>query len=328
MTLPFRLPVPEQGALDLDLHLLTSLFGTGPFTSAQAGAAGVGRKRLQALALGGWVTSQLQRVYRVGGSVIGLEERSRLAAVLLPPGAAVARRSAAWLHGFDARWPGESHAPMELECVFDPASPFVRRAGVRCFRSELRKEDVSWAAGVRVTTPARTAADLLRFVDPPLALAAADAMAAKKLIQPGDVLEVLQRRRGERFVGRAWRLAGWIEARSESFGESWLRLRLLEAGFPRPVAQVAIRGPGGQIVYRIDLGWPSARVGVEYDGEEYHSGAERLEEDRLRRERLQRDFGWHVVGVGRGEVLGTHLDLERGVGELLGRAPAIRRRRW
>lgn len=328
MTLPFRLPAPEQGARNLDLHLLVSVFGDRPFTTAQAVAAGVGRKRLRALLLSGGVSSQVLGVHRVGPPVTGVEERARLAAAVLPPGGVVARRTAAWLHGIDARWPGDSGAPVEVECLFDRSAPFARRSGVNGFRSDLDPADVTWAGGVRVTTPGRTAADLLRFIDAPLALAAADALAARKLIRVGDVRRVLERHRGERFVGPAWRLAGWIEPRAESVGESWLRLRLLEAGFPRPAAQVVVRGPGGRAVYRIDLGWPSLRVGVEYDGEEFHSGAGRVEEDRLRRERLERDFGWHVVGVGRGEVLGTHLDLEHGIGELLGRAPTLRRRRW
>lgn len=319
MTLPFPLPAPGDGAR-LDLHVLRSVFGDGPFTTRQAERAGVGRRRLRALVLDGGVSSQVTGVHRVGADAVDSEDRARLVALVLPSGATAVRRTAAWIHGFDVRRPAASGLPLPVECVVGRDTPRVRRAGVRCFRADLGRDDVSCVAGVPCTTPTRTAADLFRFVDPPMALAAADAMARRRLLRADDVRQGLR--------GPALRSAGWIEPRSESFGESWLRLRVLDAGFPRPVAQVPIREPGGRVVYRIDLGWPHVRVGVEYDGEEYHSGAGHREADRRRRERLARDFGWQVVGVGRGEVLGPRLDLERGIGELLGRAPTIRRRRW
>jgi very-short-patch-repair endonuclease len=81
-------------------------------------------------------------------------------------------------------------------------------------------------------------------------------------------------------------------------------------------------------LYRLDMGWPERRIAVEYDGEEFHSAPEHRVRDAARRTHLAREFGWHAVGVGEGEVLGASLDLERGVGELLGLEPQIRRRRW
>jgi hypothetical protein len=81
-------------------------------------------------------------------------------------------------------------------------------------------------------------------------------------------------------------------------------------------------------VYRLDLGWKRRRIGIEYDGMEFHSsGADRLRDER-RRDRLARQFGWHVVGVGKGEVLGSSVKLELGIGELLGMRPSISRRTW
>jgi hypothetical protein len=142
------------------------------------------------------------------------------------------------------------------------------------------------------------------------------------------VLYTLERWPGHRFVAQARRLASWIEPLSESFGESWLRLRLLEAGFPRPTAQIPILDNSGRLVYRLDLGWEDRRLGIEYDGVEFHSSQSALITDLRRREHLRTDFDWQVVGVGRGEVLGLSMRLEEGVGELVGMAPAISRRTW
>jgi hypothetical protein len=76
------------------------------------------------------------------------------------------------------------------------------------------------------------------------------------------------------------------------------------------------------------MGWRRERVAVEYDGAEFHSDPAHLEHDERRRAELADEHGWRVVGVGKGEVLGLGLTLERGVGELLGLEPATRSRRW
>ncbi len=51
-------------------------------------------------------------------------------------------------------------------------------------------------------------------------------------------------------------------------GESWLRLRIVDAGFPRPVVQIEVLDADGRCVYRLDLGWPDRRLAVEYDGQD------------------------------------------------------------
>src|SRR3954451_4901179 len=99
--------------------------------------------------------------------------------------------------------------------------------------------------------------------------------------------------------------------------------RLLEPEELPATAQIWVPEAG----YRLDLGWKKLRVAVEYDGEEFHGSPAQQRHDGARRDELSR-FGWLVVGVGRGEVLGRSLVLERGVGELLGLEPKIRRRLW
>jgi very-short-patch-repair endonuclease len=132
---------------------------------------------------------------------------------------------------------------------------------------------------------------------------------------------------GGRNIAIARRLIRWAEPLTESPGESWLRLRILDAGFPRPDAQVRILDASGRLVYRLDLGYRELRLGLEYDGQEFHDSAEDREHDARRRQRLDREFGWETHGFGRGDVLGRVPTVELVVGGLLGLEPRLPRRR-
>lgn len=246
--------------------------------------------------------------------------RVRHLAPLLPPGAALAHRSAAALHGIGLRMPHERGLAHPVEVVVPAGTAPVRRSGVRCFAADLAG-DVVLVEGVPVTSLLRTVLDTARFAPPPLALAVLDLAARRGLFSPVQALLRLDAVPGQRGVARARRLVALTDPGAESPGESWLRLRLADAGFPRARTQIPVAG------YRLDLGWPARRLAVEFDGREFHEGTRALAHDRRRREHLA-ERGWTVVGVGAGEVLGRSLHLELGVGELLGLAPQLRARRW
>ncbi|WP_369052736.1 hypothetical protein [Kineococcus terrestris] len=253
------------------------------------------------------------------------DEHHRAAALgeLLPAGAALARRTAAHRHGFRLRMPHERTTDLPVECVVPTGRDPVRRSGVRSWTAALPGEDVELLDGLPTTTALRTCLDVARWETPPLGLAMLDRALRVGLLDPEAALQQLERQAGERFVARARRLLLLCDAGAESPGESWLRLRLADAGFPPPVTQVLVprrrRAP-----LRLDLGWPDRGVGVEYDGREHHEGAAAVAHDAARREELLA-LGWTVVGVHAGHVLGRSTELERGVGELLGLEPVLRR---
>lgn len=243
----------------------------------------------------------------------------------VPPGAVVAGRSAAWAHGVDVRGLGPP-APSVVECVASTRPRPGRRAGLRS-RGEAVDGDVTEVGGVPCTTPLRTAVDLLFQVPRPLALAAADAMAHAGAFTADALAAAVERHADRTGFRRARRLAAACEPLAESFGESHTRLRILDAGFPRPVAQVPL-GAGGRVEFRIDLGYPWLRVGVEYDGLEHHSTARDLRADEARRARIRDTYGWTLLVAGRGDVLGRSMHLELALGEVLGQEPRNRRRTW
>jgi AbiEi antitoxin C-terminal domain len=272
---------------------------------------------------------QLLRGVYLGANVeLTVEMRCAAVALVLPSGAAIARRTAAWLFGVDARLPGEHHSPVVLECVVPHGIEPLSRPGVRCYGTRLTAEDLCQIQTLPCTTPTRTALDLLRWLPAHMGLGAADALAHRGLVTGGELLAATERFAGDRGIAQARRLAGLLEPKTESFGESWTRLRLIEAGFPPPTAQIPVLDAGGSVIYRLDLGWLERKLAAEYDGLEFHSSPEQLAHDGRRRERLASEFGWTVIGLTMGDVLGRSMHLELGFGELLGLQPAISRRRW
>jgi hypothetical protein len=257
-----------------------------------------------------------------------VDVRCAAVSLVLPSGAAIARRTAAWLFGVDGRQPGEQDAPVALECVVPAGTEPLSRPGVRCYATPLDAADVGEIGGVPCTTPLRTCLDLLRWLRPHMGLGCADALAHRGLVSCEEVLVACERFAGGRGIAQARRLAGYLEPLTESFGESWTRLRMLDAGFPRPTAQIPVVGDDGRVVFRLDLGWPDRLLAAEYDGMEFHASAERQRHDARRREQLATRFGWTAIGVTGADVLGRSMQLERGFGELLGVEPAIGRRIW
>lgn len=89
-------------------------------------------------------------------------------------------------------------------------------------------------------------------------------------------------------------LIGQADPRAESPPETWLRLACLDFGLPAPEPQIWVRGADG-INYRMDLGWEEAKVALEYDGVEFHTGAH-LERDRRKLNALIA-AGWAVYSM-------------------------------
>ncbi|MFI7589616.1 hypothetical protein ACIB24_21320 [Spongisporangium articulatum] len=261
------------------------------------------------------------------GEPLDLLARASAASMVLPPGGAIGRRTAAELMEVDPRLPSERDRQLDVECLVPTGVTPIRHRGIRCYATDLRESEIDESSGLPMTTPDRTLADLLRWLAPHMGLAIADRMARRRLVDVDAVEAILDRWDGHRHVATARRLLSYVDAKSESYGESWLRLRILDAGFPRPTCQIPIEENGREI-YRLDLGWPDLRIAVEYDGEDFHGSPEQRRHDAERRSDMFERHGWNVVGVGKAYVLGPTMHLELGIAEMLGVVPRIRRRTW
>ncbi len=218
----------------------------------------------------------------------------------------IAGQAAAALH--DARWV-DRDTPIEM--FHDNARP---PRGVIVYRETLLVDEVVELAGLPVTTAARTAFDLARHAPLRTAVARLDALARATAITERDVAAVADQHRFVRGLAQLRRAVALMDAGGQSPRESYLRLTLLEAGFPRPTTQIPVYTPQG--IYYLDMGWEDVMVAVEYDGEQHLRNPEQWAHDIARLEHLQQ-AGWIVI-----RVVKTH-----GVGEIIARVAAARRER-
>lgn len=200
--------------------------------------------------------------------------------------AVITGRAAAALHG--AKWV-DAYAPIEL---LWRNNHYPRGTIVRDER--FQHDEVTSIDGLKVATPARAGFDLARHVPRAVAVAHLDALARATAIAPGDVMYLVDRYSGARGNECARTATNLMDAGAESPKESWLRLLLIDAGFPRPTTQ--IRVTDGAMTACVDMGWEHTKIGVEYDGDHHRTSRRQFVKDIARIEMLERN-GWIIVRV-------------------------------
>lgn len=192
-------------------------------------------------------------------------------------------RAAAALHG--ALWV-DACTPVELlwkNCR--PPEGIIARA------DRYTCDDVVEIDGMAVASVERTAFDLGRHLRRDIAISHLDALARATGLAPQDVLFVAARYRGARGVRRLGLALDLMDAGAQSPKETWLRLLLIGAGFPRPTTQIPVLDGYGDPFAYLDMGWEDARIAVEYDGDQHRSDRARYVWDEKRLRRLRR-LGW------------------------------------
>lgn len=245
----------------------------GPFTIAEAEAAGVSKGQLRGTAwrrvCPGW--------YCWAG--YPLTETARLIPIArgLPEGFAFAGPVAARLHDLDVPIPGRP------EVIVPAPTATSERVTAIVRREQLDPSDVVWRKGFPVTSAVRTCFDLAARLPLGDGVVALDQALAAGLVDLPVLQAFLTARAGTNGVVRARRAISLAEPRSESPMETRLRLLLELSGLPRPQAQVDLFSPSGRFVARVDLFYPSPGLAIEYDGENHR---DRLVEDNRRQNRL------------------------------------------
>ena len=263
-----------------------------PFTAAIAAHLGVSRKQLRALVARGLVRRVVQGVYAVAQAPNDLTFRAMALNLVVSPSAIVVDRTAAWLHGVNIlpRSAREVAVPVE---VFQEPGTRCRRGGVVSGERILHPLDVVEIDGLRVTSPLRTAHDLGRLLWRFDALSALDQFLRIGVDQDSLVLGV-ERYKGYRGVIQLRYLVLIADPRSESPGESALRLYWYDAGLPTPELQWWVYDDRGVGIYRLDLALPEVRYAAEYDGVEFHTSDVDKDHDGERRDWLDRSRGWEI----------------------------------
>ncbi|GAC68296.1 hypothetical protein GS4_14_01280 [Gordonia soli NBRC 108243] len=187
-------------------------------------------------------------------------------------------------------------ADFDVELIRGPTGSGRAAVSTSARRLDLAASDVVVVDGIRVTSPVRTAFDLLRVRPPWRALGYVDMLARATPIDPRELADYADDQRRVRYVRQARDLARLVDARSESPPESWVRYLMFTADLPTPDLQIEVRDRRGVVFARIDLGYEALKIGIEYDGEEFHSSPSQQSADSQRDQALF-DLGWLMIRV-------------------------------
>lgn len=261
------------------------------FTTRQALSLGATEKQLTRAVKAGQLRRLAHGAYAAAPRPTTPEGRHRelcCAVLLLLPDAVLAGRSAVVAHGLP-QW----DLPLSTALVHRPVRAQHRRSGVVI--RPVSDDD----------TPVRTSLGPAQSVEAalvqvaidhgaPSSVVAADAALARGLVTPDSVATVVEHRRGHPRSQRAVAMTCLMDGRSESPGESRLRVMLSSFGFAVD-SQVVIED-GCVVVARADLAIRGSRVLIEFDGLVKYAdgGAEALVREKRREDRL-RALGYVVL---------------------------------
>ena len=196
-------------------------------------------------------------------------------------------RAASALHG--AQWV-QPATPIEVV-----APPGRRHPGMLLRNERIDGDEVCVMGGLLVATPERTALDLARHLERDVAVRCLDALAGATRIDQHALAGLVARYHGARGMKRARIALDLMDGGAQSPKETWLRLLLIDAGYPRPRTQIHLTD--GFAAAYLDLGWEEPRIGLDYDGVLHQTDRQRFVHDIGRNELIDRS-GWidlHVV---------------------------------
>lgn len=196
--------------------------------------------------------------------------------------------AASALHG--AEWVDDD---VTIEMVWD----YIRSPrGIVVRHERIAEDEITCVAGIPVTTPARTAFDLGRFLPRKKAIERLDALMRACPFASEDVLLLAKRYRGARGVARLKAVLPLVDGGAASPPESRLRLLYIDAGLPKPTTQITIVDEWGRLVRTVDMGWEEYKVASEYDGGQNQTDRAQYVKD-LRVLPKLAQLGWDVMRV-------------------------------
>ena len=233
-------------------------------------------------------------IYLPAHLVPTLAMRSRAAHLLLDGRGAIGGYSAAELLG--ARI-----APRDVDAEVVTRVNVRECRGLRVHREQLADDEIETAAGLVTTSALRTAYDLARWSTLVDGVVAADALGRIGRFGPAALIGLADRYPGARWRKRVPVVAGLMDPRAESAMETRCRMSLVLRGLPRPELQYRVCDELGDHVAWLDMAYPAARTGMEFDGQ-HHQNAPTFRADLARHNRLAA-LGWTVLRASAADVL-------------------------
>ncbi|MBU9767054.1 hypothetical protein FR943_24860 [Mycobacterium sp. TNTM28] len=235
-----------------------------------------------------WYRPVFRNVHAPKGQTLRLYDRTYAAWLWTHREGVVTGLAASALHG--AEWVDDDIA---IELIWD----YIRTPpGITVRHERLADDEITCVAGIPVTTPARTAFDLGRFLPRRQALGRLDALMHACPFVTDDVLMLAERYRGARGVAMLKDVLPLVDGGAASLPESRLRLTYIDAGLPRPTTQIPILDEWGRVLRTVDMGWEEFQVASEYDGGQHQTDRAQYVKD-LRVLPKLAQLGWDVMRV-------------------------------
>jgi hypothetical protein len=255
----------------------------GPFLGAEAVEQGLLRKHQ----LRSRYTALFPGVYLPIGVQPTFRQRAEAAWLWSRRGGVLSGLTAARLHG--AKWVDEN---LPVELMWSNGRP---PAGIRIHIDRLQDRERGLRASLPVTTAQRTAYDLGRRGRIADAVARLDALGNATGVSANEVADIARSHRGARGLRQLSQVLDLYDGGAESPRETWLRLLVVNAGFPRPQTQIPVV-VNGRTKYYLDMGWPELKLAIEYEGDHHRTDRVRFARDIARLEELVA-LGWTVIRV-------------------------------
>jgi predicted transcriptional regulator of viral defense system len=291
----------ESWGVERRLKVIASGQG-GVFSREQAGTAGYSPEQMrERLADGRWQRvrrGQYAEAVELGHLPAWQQEiwwhRRAIHAVVnsvRPGSVAISHQSALVLHDV-AMW-GVDLA--EVHVTRRDERTGRRAAGVRQHAGKLTTEDLAEVDGLTVTSVTRAVVELACTSSFESAVVTVDSALHRGLVSRKESARLLDMI--EFWPGSATARAAFAfgSQRSESVGESRLRVLMHDHGLPVPVLQHVVTDARG-FVGRTDFYFPDHRTVVEFDGLMKYGSVETLVQEKLREDRL-RALGLQVVRI-------------------------------
>jgi hypothetical protein len=252
------------------------------FIGSDAVASGVVTRR----ELRRWYRPMYPNVHVSRGSEPSLRDRTVGAWLWSKRNAIVTGVAASAMHG--GEWVDDD-VPIEL--LWNSTHP---PGGIVVRNERIGDDEWTWVGQLPVTTPARTAFDLGRYLKRGQAVARLDALMRAAPFSVEDVMLLTKRYKGARGVAKLKAVLPLVDGGAESPQETRLRLLFIDAGLPKPTTQITIYDECGRYVRTIDMGWEDFMVGAEYDGDQHRTNRAQYVKDQRVWPKL-RELRWHVV---------------------------------
>lgn len=270
----------------------------GLLTRAQAINAGLSPWEVKSRVQRGRWDVVLPCVYRIAGAPATGRQGMLAATLWTGRGSVLSHRAAGVLWGLDRIRASRVEITIEAPRRLEHHAVTVHRT------LELPRVDRTLEDGIRVTSVDRTFIDLVGVVREDVIEFALEDALRRGLTTADQLLDRLEALGGPGRAGcghlRMLLGAGeTVGRRSGSAPEIELRRWLLGAGLPNPIAQYEVTS--GEFLAFLDFAYPEVMIGIEYDGERWHSGRVAQQRDR-RRDHALAALGWLVLHVSRTEL--------------------------